>query len=410
MPLTMQGYVKQTADELSSKLEARLSQNVPSWKKTTADVQSNILAAIIPGLLEYENIATEMINCYQPGYANDFFWNIFAENLNLNRRAKFRAQVMLLFSGDEGVIIPRNTIVSDDSGNEFEVLNTTIIPKTKQVYVNAYSDTESIVAANSLTTIKQVFNSSVSVTNPSSSFASIPEDTTAILKLKTQERIRSARNGSIDLAHSRLLEIEGVNPRLIKFNLVNYNVIEMQNEHQVFKEIQGIECIVGGGEPSAIALALFTSFLETKKLRSNPSNNETERTAEYNLKYLGTTIPIKWTMPKEVALQISISIGFVGVSITSDALNLAIKDALANYIESKQVGTPFSSRMLDSIIYEQLNNVAIPPDSMFALTYEIWANNVKTAFNTQGFLDEIKEDCYVTLAALSTAIIANPNS
>lgn len=409
MAVTLEGYVKSSVDELKQRLESRLLQNVPNWQKTTADVQSNILDAFMPGLLEYENIAADIINAYSPDYANDFFWNIFADNLNLNRRAKFKSQVLLLFSGPKDTIIPRNTTVSDGS-NEFKTEETAVIPLVGEIYVSAYSEDEISAPANSLTTIVEIFNADVSVTNPSASLPAIPEDSTEVLRAKTQAKLRSSKNGSIALAHSRLLEIEGVNPRLIKFKLINYNVKETVGEIEVFKEIQGIEAIIGGGDPSEVALTLFTSFLETKKLRSEPSDNDTNRTIECALKYFNTPILVKWTSPKEVPLQITANIGFTSITLSSEAFTLTVKNALMEYIDTLQVGSPFSSRMLDTIIYDELKKVAIEPSMIFELTYKILIGSTQVSFNSQGFLDEIKDDCYVTLVGFNSVIVVNPNA
>lgn len=405
----VEGYVKSSVDELKQRLESRLLQNVPNWQKTTADVQSNILDAFVTGLLEYENIAADIINAYSPDYANDFFWNIFADNLNLNRRAKFKSQVLLLFSGPKDTIIPRNTTVSDES-NEFKTEETAVIPLTGEIYVSAYSEDEISVPANSLTSIVEIFNADVTVTNPSASLPAIPEDSTEVLRTKTQAKLRSSKNGSIALAHSRLLEIEGVNPRLIKFKLINYNVKETVGETEVFKEIQGIEAIVGGGDPSEVALTLFTSFLETKKLRSEPSDNDANRTIECTLKYFNTPILVKWTSPKEVPLQITTNIGFTSVTLSSEAFTLTVKNALMEYIDTLQVGSPFSSRMLDTIIYDELKKVAIEPSMIFELNYKILIDSTQVTFNSQGFLDEIKDDCYVTLVGFNSVIVVNPNA
>lgn len=409
MAVTLEGYVKSSVDELKQRLESRLLQNVPNWQKTTADVQSNILDAFVTGLLEYENIAADIISAYSPDYANDFFWNIFADNLNLNRRAKFKSQVLLLFSGPKDTIIPRNTTVSDGS-NEFKTEETAVIPLTGEIYVSAYSEDEISVPANSLTSIVEIFNADVTVTNPSASLPAIPEDSTEVLRTKTQAKLRSSKNGSIALAHSRLLEIEGVNPRLIKFKLINYNVKETVGETEVFKEIQGIEAIVGGGDPSEVALTLFTSFLETKKLRSEPSDNDANRTIECTLKYFNTPILVKWTSPKEVPLQITANIGFTSVTLSSEAFTLTVKNALMEYIDTLQVGSPFSSRMLDTIIYDELKKVAIEPSMIFELNYKILIDSTQVTFNSQGFLDEIKDDCYVTLVGFNSVIVVNPNA
>lgn len=409
MAVTLEGYVKSSVDELKQRLESRLLQNVPNWQKTTADVQSNILDAFVTGLLEYENIAADIISAYSPDYANDFFWNIFADNLNLNRRAKFKSQVLLLFSGPKDTIIPRNTTVSDGS-NEFKTEETAVIPLTGEIYVSAYSEDEISVPANSLTSIVEIFNADVTVTNPSASLPAIPEDSTEVLRTKTQAKLRSSKNGSIALAHSRLLEIEGVNPRLIKFKLINYNVKETVGETEVFKEIQGIEAIVGGGDPSEVALTLFTSFLETKKLRSEPSDNDANRTIECTLKYFNTPILVKWTSPKEVPLQITTNIGFTSVTLSSEAFTLTVKNALMEYIDTLQVGSPFSSRMLDTIIYDELKKVAIEPSMIFELNYKILIDSTQVTFNSQGFLDEIKDDCYVTLVGFNSVIVVNPNA
>lgn len=410
MPLTLHGYVKHSPEELQQILIDKLMQKVPSWQKSSADIQSNLLDAIIPGLLEYENIAAEMCNCYTPDYANDYFWNIFAENLNLKRRAKFKSQVVLLFTGNQGLIIPKGLEISDGSGNTFTIEETAVIPTTGQVYLTGYSEAEVSVPANTLTEINVILDESIKVTNPNASLAALAEDTTALLKSKVQAKLRSARHGSVASAYANLLEVEGVDSRLIKFEFVDYNIKFTENQHDVFRSVRGLEFTIGGGDVNEVALALFKSFLETKKLIAEPSNNETDRIASCELTYYNTPVTIQWIIPKEMALQINVLAGFTGISLTSAALTLALQETLTNYINTKQVGTPLSRRQLDSIVYQVLEGYSIRPESIFELDYEVYLGAKQVNFDTRGFLEGVEKDCYLTLEGFTTTIVQNTSS
>lgn len=398
MGLSDIGYTIRTPEEMQAAVVNRIKQNVPSFILQPADIQSNFINTTIAGLLEYENIMAELFNSFSGNTNNITLFRQLAESLGLRQLKDFKAQVTLEFSGAYGVFIPKGTKAGNEAGDIFETQEDAVIPTTGKIQLYALSDTENVSNAGEITTLISQLSDGVTVTNPSASFAYIPQETDEELKMRVQARLRSPRKGGVDYAQSILRSLEGVDRRLIKFRS-----LEVETD---MRYSRGIEAIIGGGENDQIALALFLSFLETQKLISNPSNNETERTVQLDLDVYNSVIPIKFTRPKMLELKITFQPSFSGILTTPTALEGLLASKITEHINSMQVGTPLNSVSLNYLVMPLLISSGIKDYNVKSLGWKIEINNVKTDFDPQtGYLKEIAHDCYLVLKEFGVSII-----
>lgn len=410
MPLDVNGYIKRTPSEIKDELVRDLQNNSPAWVSAVAGVQDNILDAAIPAIMQFENLMAEMINSYAPGNANDFMWEQLATSLNLQRQKQFQSQVELEFKGPKGLIVPSGTSVSDeDDSFTFEIEESGVIDSTGVVRLTGYSDSEDVVDPERLTKINQVISEELSVTNPAASLKYIPEETLDQLKERAQMKLRNPRKGAFDYAMYKLLSVQGVDRRLVQFRIIDYNTKVLENEIEIIKNIRGIEAVVGGGEAAEVALALFESFVETQKLLSQPSNNETVRSVAYTLTFAGSPIIINFTRPKLLNLEIELSATFQNVSVTGESLDGMIRGYLTNYVNNKRVGTSFNKNTLDKIIMNLIGEGGIDSENIVKLDYELKINKEDISFGATGYIEEIEYDCYLVLTALTCKISNTSN-
>lgn len=398
MALTKDGYKIPTASEIRELFTKKMQDKSSAFRQETADVQNALLDCAEVVLLEFHNIANELINSVSLSNANDFMFLQMAQTLGLKQRGQSKAQVMLEFSGNYGDYIPQGCKVG-----VFETTQATIIPTTKKVRVLAEGDTEEIYQANTLTTIDtNLNNDNISVTNPSASYATSEAETYAEFKQRAQTILRNARVGSFEYVKSCLLSLSGIQSRLINSRITSAK----DSENNTW---QGVEFVIGGGEPSEIANVLFNNYIETQKLLSNPSDNETSRTQTIPINYNGNALSVSYTLPKLINFGLKINIAFKSLSISSNNVDIVCNEILTNFINSMQVGEPLNKLTIENLIVNALADYNVSPSEISVLeitpqTSEDGIEFIDDEWDLNGYFAKLEFDCYLILKNLVISI------
>lgn len=402
MGLTAQGYEKRQPSDIKDAIIKELQNAGSPFLELPADIQNNLIDSAIPIMLQFENIAAEIINGYGPDYANDYIWLNLANSLGLTRKAKVKASVELKFTGTPGTYIPKDTEVG-----AFKTDESITLDSTGTALVQAYSEDDVFAEAETLTDINATIADDLEVTNPEASIEALGEESIADLRQRSKTILRSSRKGGIDYALVRLKAVKGVNPQLIKFRFLDYNYQVGIEDTTVLKNVQGIEAIVGGGDANQIAGVLLDSFLETAKLISQPSNNETDRTINSIVRYYGSELPIAFTRPKNLPLKFRMTFTFRGVIVTSTSAEGIIKQPFTDFINNRQLGAPLNKNTLDMFIFSKFAEHGIDTTGFVNIKYAISKGEDTIEFDSEGFITEIRHDCYLTLAGLQIEIAAS---
>lgn len=387
--LTNQGYVKRTASEIKTDLMTALQEQYSSFIEQPADIQNMILDTSIQGIMEYENLMAEMINSYTPAFANQFMFLQMGATLGLNPRGKYKSQVLLQFKGKKGDYIPMGTKVSG-----FLTESSLTLGSTGEGYVNATSDDETIQEKNTLTNIQTSVPDGVTATNPSDSYKAIEAETFSQYKTRVQQLMRSARVGSSDYAISRIKALDGVDSRLVNFFIREYT--ETIDNKDVL--VQGIEAVVGGGEPQEIANVLFNAFLETQKLISKPSDDDTTRTQTLDVNYLDLhTFSVSYTTPKHLSIGLTLVAKFRASPISTIGLTTMVLEGLTEYVNAKIVGTLLTHYELKNLIMDILSAQGYDLTNIEYIKFNPSVDGTDTQWDSSEKLAEIEFDCYITL-------------
>lgn len=402
MPLTQNGYIKRTASEIKQDLIDRLRLTIPDFTEQPADLQNDILDTSIEGILQYEDLLSTLFNAYSPSFSNEDLFKKFAESVGLRQRYSFSAQVTLTFTGKYGDFVPKGTIVTSEGGAEFITTENVVISTTSTANVLALSETEEIFQPGEINILKSVITEGISVTNLSASLKYIPTETAKELTARAQAKLRSARTGGKLYATQLLKGLPGVDSRLISF----YNRESEQVINQQTMYVKGIEAVVGGGKDEVVALALYKSFLETAKLISLPSGQESSRTKEVVLYIYNNPVPIVFTRPKLLEIGLEMNINFSSALSTPLALQGITQDAVTAYINSLNVGIKVSKFALINITMPLLVDAGIPAHTIksFEFRYKIGEAGAYVNFSSDGFIPEVEHDCYCTLIEYGVVI------
>lgn len=382
---TNEGYKKNTADEIRQNLTGYVLQKAPSFKQQSADIQNNLIDTAVPLILEIQNIFADFANSYAPGFQNRFMWEQLAQSTGLEYTDERKASVLLKFTGKEGDYIPKGTTVT---GN-FTTEEPLTIGTSGEAFITAYSDDDNAYQAkDTITEIKTSVPTGVTVTNPSDSNEKIEGKTDSELKLEAQRNLRNARVSNADYVIMLLLQTGKIKERLVSFRRLDGQ----------------IECIIGGGDVNEIANILLNGFINTSKFISMPSNNETERTVKTDVYFYNSKVPIVWTIPKNMKLDITLELTLYGTVVNTTQFQMDAMNALMEIINNIRVGTPLSKYVIEKPIYAILEGYGIESYQVSKINWEIKSGDAIIDFSSDNYLNGIDFDVYVTFGNFSSFI------
>lgn len=422
--LTNTGYIKRTPEEIQSDIVNLIKETSPNFVKQPADVQANLIDTSVAVISQFENLVETLFNSYSMSGSDEMLFRMQAEELGLRQKSEFKSQVTLEFTGLPGDIIPQGTVVSDSTGAyKFETVDTIILGELKTGTVLALSDYEGTLPANKINTLVSVISSGITVNNPQASLPRIDEESFEEFKARSQARLRSPRLGGRLYAETLIKSIDGVNPRLVSFNCVDYTEKDDESSTpgaDVFFRLTGIEAIVGGGDELQIALALYKSFFETQKLRSNPSDKDATRTITRDLYLFNNTFSVTFTRPKLLQLNLRLLITFTGKLASAESVKLATQDDITNYVNTLQVGKNIGMYKLIEIIQTGLMNIDMPTSTYKFVKFQYCIGEYPDTppgseestipwkdFNEDAQITELLGDCYCELIRYEVKLNAN---
>ena len=396
MQMTATGFTKDTPTQIRTDITNEAAASVAGFASFPAELRQNLIDSMVIEEIRIQDMIDALANGIGPGFANDLQFKNFACSFGMTMKDFQYAQATVRFTGTVGTLIPVGTRVSNGG--------TTILQTTEQKIIGSvgYSDilcesTQEVIVdipANTITTLVDVLPNVSAVTNPAAGTSGIPAETIDQLKLATYNEIQSPRYGTESRAVSLLRNITGVDMRLVAFRPMQLFVTP--------NYYNGIECVIGGGDDYEVANALFTSFLQTKNLLSDPSGGETARTVSVDVTQYSSVFPVKFTRPKQIEAALAVLVPVSGQLITNDILEGVLKPVFEAYFESLSVGKAVSGASMNNLIYDTLIDSGIGTDKIGTITYTFTLDSVPTPMSG-GYLP-LEFDQYINLADFSAAV------
>lgn len=184
----------------------------------------------------------------------------------------------------------------------------------------------------------------------------------------------------------------------------------------------GIEAVIGGGDDYEVALALYEAYFETQKLISNPSDNEEERKRVINLGLYNNKIPITFTRPKLLELNLKLSIGLLNKTMSALAIKKASQDYLAKGINSLKVGKPVVMNQLNTFVAPGFSDIDLKPEEIKHLEWQYAIGQFKDQtdpdatddekvhwkdFDSDSKIGVIAYDCYCVLVRYEVEVVSS---
>jgi Baseplate J-like protein len=346
--MTSAGLSPQTATSLHDQIIAGavalnpgLTANLPGT--LIEDIASTDTAALV--LIDQARVET--VNSVTPYGCNLFILNQLGQIYGIQQGVGSNTSVYVVFTGTPGYVIPQGVIVSDGTyqylTQEASVINTGGTSNT--VYCIATVSGSWAVPANSVTSIVSSIPSGVTltVTNPNTGVPSTTDQTPEQYREQVLAAGRIGCTGLADAIKTYVRQVSGVVDTLVSVRQVS----------------GGWEVIVGGGDTTAVANAIFQAVGDPNILKGAVAGGTTVNVNLYNTP---DTYLIKYVQPVEQQARVNIywetSSSYL---VSNGALQTACSQSIQDYINALGPGQPINLYEIEFIFQSTTANIVATP-------------------------------------------------
>lgn len=249
--------------------------------------------------------------------------------------------------------IIHNGVVSDVSGNKWDLPNTVNLGEngTVSVTVTAQKQGNITALANTITQIDTPTFGWKTVNNTYPANPASARETDSQLRYRQRKSVALPSQGLVEGTQSAIFNIEGVTDCIVK-----------ENDNNIPITIKGVElpansitCIVKGGSEDEIADVIF--YHKNQGCYTNGTIEITQYDIYNNVNY------IRFSRPTDVPIQVSVSIK--PIQGYSSDITAEIKQNLIDYIDSLNIANDVSISVLPSIINQSIPDLKQP---IFSIT------------------------------------------
>lgn len=252
------GLQPQAPSDLNNQLITLVASEVPGY---TADLPGSLvedLSGTGTGVVALcDQARVELVNSLTPYGANQFILNQLGVQKGIRPGLPTNTSVYLQFTGTPGFVINRGFTVSDGT-NQVVVQDTTVIPasgQTSQVFAVANNSGAFAMPRGTvnllITSVPDTIT--LAVTNPSDAFPSTSSESVDSYRARVLDAEAAVTQGMLTTLKGNLSNVDGVQSRLVS----------------VVQQSEGWSVLCGGGDPYAVATAIFNSLFDISLLKGS---------------------------------------------------------------------------------------------------------------------------------------------
>ena len=254
--MTKAGLQPQSPASLLAQLIALVSATNPGY---TANLPGSLIEDIsstdVGALVLIDQLRVELVNSLTPYGANDFLLNELGQIYGVMQGVNTNTSVYVVFTGTPGYVIQSGFIVSDGT-YQYIIQDGGVVESggsSAPLYAVSSTSGSWAVPANTVTQLITSVPSTVTLTvnNPNTGTPSSGSESSASYRSRVLQAGLVASQGMPAYLKTVLSNVPGVQPRLVSAAQINGG---------------GWEIIVGGGDPYAVAYAIFTSLFDVSSL------------------------------------------------------------------------------------------------------------------------------------------------
>ena len=360
--LTTAGLQPQSPSALLAQLTAIVAAQVPGY---TNNLPGSLIADIagtdVGALTIIDQIRVDFVNSVSPYGANQFLLNQLGEIYGVEQGATTNTSVNVVFSGTVGFIIPVGFTVSDGT-YQYTVQNGGIIGSSGSsaaLFCVATQTGSWAVPPASVTTISTSIPTgyTITCTNPSAGTPSAGAQSVEDYKAQVLNAGLIQSTGTIAMLTAQLLNIPGVQQRLV-------SIVSSSSNYKV---------IVGGGDVYQVAYAIYIALgLNINQLvgSSTSARNNTisviDGSNTFNVIFI--TPPLQ-----NVTVSLTWNTTATNLTVSSNSVTQLGAPAIAAYINSVVVGQPINLFAMQEAFVASIASL-IPPYLVNKMQFSVYIN------------------------------------
>ncbi|WP_455387451.1 baseplate J/gp47 family protein [Petrachloros mirabilis] len=341
---------------------------------TNPDYTANLPGSLIEdiastdtgALVTIDQARVDAVNSITPYGANAFILAQLGAQFGIPQGQPTNTSVYVVFTGLAGYVIPAGFIVSDGS-HEYIVQDGAIIATggtTSPVYCVASQSGSWAVPSNTVTTVVTSVPSgyTLTVTNPSAGVSGIGAESVQSYRSRVLQAGKVAGQGTPGFITTLLQAVPGVIPRLV-------NILQVGG---------GWEVICGGGDPYAVANAIYQGTLDLSTILGSAT---TSRNITATITDPPNTYNVVFVNPPQQVVTLTATWNTTLANFTAgQQINQLAAPALTNYVNGVTVGQPMNLLAMTAIFQNAVASI-IESQYLTTLTFSVYVNGVLTPPN-----------------------------
>jgi len=360
--LTSAGAIPSSPDTLQQALIAGVAAVQPGY---TANLPGTLIEDIsstdVGALITQDQSRVDAVNNLSPVTANPFILTKQGQMMGIPQGTPSNTNAYVVFSGPVGYIIPSGFVVTDGT-YQYAVQQAIAIGSSGSsapCFVVANQSGSWAVIADSINTISTSVPTgyTITVTNPEAGTPGTTSESVQSYRSRVLLANQVTAQGVPDFIKTLLLKIPGVTSRLISIPQVT----------------GGWEVICGGGDPYAVALAIYSATLDLSTIIGSTT---TARNISAAIISPPNTYTITFVNPPAQTVTGTITWNTTATNFTAGSqVNQLAQTAVGQYINSIPVGSPINLLQLGDAFQESISNV-LPAVLLTTLTFALSINGV----------------------------------
>lgn len=351
----------------------------------------DIVSTDVGALVTMDQARVDAVNGVSPLSANAYLLGLQGQQFGIAQGAANNTSVYVVFSGLAGAVIPQGTIVSDGT-YQYATQSATVIASggsSASVLAVATQTGSWAVAASTVTTVVTVFPSSykLTVTNPASGTPGTAAQTTESYRAQVFQNFNRVAQGVPGYIVTNLVNVPGVNPALVSVQAVS----------------GGWKVLCAGGDPTAMAGAIYLSVLDLSTILGSTNSGTTNTTV--TITDGSNSFDVIFATPVQNVVTMGVTWNTNLTNFTGGALiNAAAQPAITAYINALGVNQPINYGSVQTAFVNAVAGIIAQENiSEFAITMTINGSSASPSTGLQ-IVPPLNSDGYFYAASNAVTV------
>lgn len=351
----------------------------------------DIVSTDVGALVTLDQARVDAVNSVSPLAANAYLLGLLGQQFGIAQGAANNTSVYVVFSGLAGAVIPTGTLVSDGTYQYATQAATVIASGGSSASVLAVATITGswAVAANTVTTVSTSFPSAygLTVTNSATGTPGTSAQSTESYRAQVFQNFNRVAQGVPGYIVANLQNVPGVNLALVSVQAVT----------------GGWKVLCAGGDPTAMAGAIYLSVLDLSTILGSTNAGTTNTTV--TITDGDDSFDVIFATPVQNVVTMGVTWNTNLTAFTSgSAVNAAAQPAIVDYINSLGVNQAVNYGSIQAAFVNAVSGIIAQENiSQFSITMTINGSSASPSAGLQ-IVPPLNSDGYFYVAATDVTV------